>query len=181
MNILLVGSGGREHALAWKIKASPLVRSLVMAPGNPGMASLGDLKAISPTDVPALVVLAQDMGADLVVIGPEVSVAQEDGTHLHIMPQQASRIANRTFSSASFCRGWVSTRKRGATSWVGLGGAPRVRRNCPESADGGMPKWERRTPEARASIRPYMVHSPSAAILRFLASTKAMELLRKRR
>jgi len=74
MNILLVGSGGREHALAWKIKASPLVRTLVMAPGNPGMADLGELRAISPTDVPALVALAQDMAADLVVIGPEVSV-----------------------------------------------------------------------------------------------------------
>lgn len=74
MNILLVGSGGREHALAWKIKASHLVRTLVMAPGNPGMANLGELRAISPTDVPALVALAQDMAADLVVIGPEVSV-----------------------------------------------------------------------------------------------------------
>lgn len=74
MNILLVGSGGREHALAWKIKASPLVSKLVMAPGNPGMAGLGDLKQISPTDVSALVSLAQEMAADLVVIGPEVSV-----------------------------------------------------------------------------------------------------------
>ncbi len=74
LNVLLVGSGGREHALAWKIAASPLVKRLVMAPGNPGMAALGDLRAVKPTDVPALVALAQEIAADLVVIGPEVSV-----------------------------------------------------------------------------------------------------------
>lgn len=74
MNILLVGSGGREHALAWKIAQSPLVTRLVIAPGNPGMESLGRLVALKPTDVPGLVALAQDMAADLVVIGPEVAV-----------------------------------------------------------------------------------------------------------
>ncbi|WP_304175959.1 phosphoribosylamine--glycine ligase [Phenylobacterium aquaticum] len=74
MNILLVGSGGREHALAWKIAASPLTARLVIAPGNPGMAALGDLRAVSATDVPGLVALALEMAADLVVIGPEVSV-----------------------------------------------------------------------------------------------------------
>ena len=74
MKILLIGSGGREHALAWKIKASPLVETLVIAPGNPGMAALGELKPVSPIDVPALIALAQDLAADLVVIGPEVSV-----------------------------------------------------------------------------------------------------------
>lgn len=74
MNILLVGSGGREHALAWKIAASPLVKRLVMAPGNPGMAALGELAPLKPTDVPGLVALAAEIAADLVVIGPEVSV-----------------------------------------------------------------------------------------------------------
>ncbi len=74
MNILLVGSGGREHALAWKIAASPLVTRLVMAPGNPGMASLGELVAIKATDVAALVAQARAMAADLVVIGPESAV-----------------------------------------------------------------------------------------------------------
>jgi len=75
MNILLVGSGGREHALAWKIAASPLVSRLVAAPGNPGMAAQCELRAVSATDVESLVALAQDIAADLVVIGPESSVA----------------------------------------------------------------------------------------------------------
>ncbi|CAN5737061.1 phosphoribosylamine--glycine ligase [soil metagenome] len=74
MNILLVGSGGREHALAWKIAASPLLGRLVIAPGNPGMAALGELRAIKATDVPALVALAKEIAADLVVIGPETAV-----------------------------------------------------------------------------------------------------------
>ncbi|MCX7587650.1 phosphoribosylamine--glycine ligase [Phenylobacterium sp. 58.2.17] len=74
MNILLVGSGGREHALAWKIAASPLVKRLVMAPGNPGMAALGELAPLKTTDVPGLLALAKEIVADLVVIGPEVSV-----------------------------------------------------------------------------------------------------------
>ena len=74
MNILLVGSGGREHALAWKIAASPLVKRLVAAPGNPGIARVAELRAIKVTDVAALVALAQEVAADLVVIGPETAV-----------------------------------------------------------------------------------------------------------
>ena len=74
MNILLVGSGGREHALAWKIVQSPLVKRLVSAPGNPGMASLGETRPVGATDVAGLVALAKDITADLVVIGPETAV-----------------------------------------------------------------------------------------------------------
>ena len=75
MNILLVGSGGREHSLAWKIAASPLVKRLVAAPGNPGMAAQCELRNVSVTDVDGLVALAKEIAADLVVIGPESAVA----------------------------------------------------------------------------------------------------------
>jgi phosphoribosylamine--glycine ligase len=75
MNILLVGSGGREHALAWKIAASPLVKRLVAAPGNPGMAAQCELRGVAATDVDGLVALAREIAADLVVIGPESAVA----------------------------------------------------------------------------------------------------------
>src|SRR5689334_8703997 len=74
MNILLVGSGGREHALAWKICQSPRLRRLVAAPGNPGMAALCETRPVQATDVSGLVALAQEIAADLVVIGPEVTV-----------------------------------------------------------------------------------------------------------
>jgi len=71
MNILLVGSGGREHALAWKIAQSPLLTRLVCAPGNPGIERVCETRAIKVTDVEALAALAQEIAADLVVVGPE--------------------------------------------------------------------------------------------------------------
>jgi phosphoribosylamine--glycine ligase len=71
MNILLVGSGGREHALAWKIAQSPLLKRLVVAPGNPGMKALCETRPVKATDVAGLVALAQEIAADLVVVGPE--------------------------------------------------------------------------------------------------------------
>ena len=74
MNILVVGSGGREHALVWKIAQSPLMRRLVCAPGNPGIAKLAEIRAVGPTDVAGQVALAREIAADLVVIGPESAV-----------------------------------------------------------------------------------------------------------
>jgi phosphoribosylamine--glycine ligase len=76
MNILLVGSGGREHALAWKIAQSPLVKRLVIAPGNPGMEKLGELRPVKATDAEQLAVLAREIRADLVVVGPESALEQ---------------------------------------------------------------------------------------------------------
>lgn len=75
MDILLVGSGGREHALAWKIAQSPLIKRLVCAPGNPGIATYAELAPVKADDAQALVVLAREMKADLVVVGPEVALA----------------------------------------------------------------------------------------------------------
>jgi phosphoribosylamine--glycine ligase len=74
MNVLLIGSGGREHALAWKIAQSPLLTRLTAAPGNPGIAALCETRAVSVTDVEGLVALAQEIVADLVVVGPEAAL-----------------------------------------------------------------------------------------------------------
>lgn len=71
MNILLIGSGGREHALAWAIAASPLTDRLVIAPGSDAMATLGVCVDVNIEDHDALLSLADDEGPDLVVIGPE--------------------------------------------------------------------------------------------------------------
>lgn len=71
MRVLLVGAGGREHALAWCLRKSPLLSELFMAPGNPGMAELGTCVDISVADISALVKFAQAENIDLVVPGPE--------------------------------------------------------------------------------------------------------------
>ena len=75
MNILLVGSGGREHALAWKIAQSPRLTRLVATPGNPGVASLCEIRSVAATDVAGVTALAREIAADLVVLGPDAAVA----------------------------------------------------------------------------------------------------------
>ena len=71
MNILLIGSGGREHALAWKISASPLCDKLFTAPGNPGTAQCGENVALDTTDHGLVIAFCRDHAIDLVVVGPE--------------------------------------------------------------------------------------------------------------
>ncbi|MCB8820420.1 phosphoribosylamine--glycine ligase [Microvirga rosea] len=71
MNILLIGSGGREHALAWSLAASPLCDRLFIAPGNPGTAQHGTNVALDVTDHPAVIAFCKDQTIDLVVVGPE--------------------------------------------------------------------------------------------------------------
>jgi phosphoribosylamine--glycine ligase len=71
MNILLLGSGGREHALAWKLRQSPLCETLYAAPGNPGMAEEAACVALDVTDHGAVIAFCKDKTIDLVVIGPE--------------------------------------------------------------------------------------------------------------
>ena len=70
-NILVLGSGGREHALAWKIAQSPLLDTLYCAPGNGGMATLAENVALDMADHQAVIQFCQDKAIDLVVIGPE--------------------------------------------------------------------------------------------------------------
>ncbi len=72
MRILLVGSGGREHALAWKLRQSPLVDALLIAPGNPGTAQEGHNLPITADDIPGLVRVAREEAVDMVVPGPEL-------------------------------------------------------------------------------------------------------------
>src|ERR1044071_4928670 len=71
MNILLLGSGGREDALAWRLRQSPSCDKLIAAPGNPGIARWAECVAIDPCDAAAVVDLARENGIDLVVVGPE--------------------------------------------------------------------------------------------------------------
>jgi phosphoribosylamine--glycine ligase len=71
MRVLLVGSGGREHALAWALARSPLLERLDAAPGNPGIATLARCHPVPVSDLEGMTRLAQELAVDLVVVGPE--------------------------------------------------------------------------------------------------------------
>jgi phosphoribosylamine--glycine ligase len=72
MKVLVVGNGGREHALVWKIRQSPLVHEIYCAPGNAGIAGLADCVPIDSTNIVEVADFAQTIGADLTVVGPEL-------------------------------------------------------------------------------------------------------------
>ena len=107
MKILLVGGGGREHALAWKLKQSPLLKELYCAPGNPGMAELGNCIGLKANDIPGLLAFAKERRIDLTVVGPEDPLAQgivdafeKDGLKIF----GPSRSAARLESSKAFAK-----------------------------------------------------------------------------
>lgn len=75
MKVLVIGSGGREHAIAWKISQSPLLSHLYIAPGNAGMAGLGELVPLAVGDGEGILAFAKREKIDLVVIGPEAALA----------------------------------------------------------------------------------------------------------
>ena len=72
MKVLVVGNGGREHALVWKIRQSPLVKEVFCAPGNAGIAALADCVPIGATSIVEIADFAQTIKADLTVVGPEL-------------------------------------------------------------------------------------------------------------
>jgi phosphoribosylamine---glycine ligase len=82
VKVLLVGSGGREHALAWKLSQSPSLTELHAAPGNPGMARLGHCHPVRADDAEAVLGLTRSLGADLVVVGPEAPLVAGIGDAL---------------------------------------------------------------------------------------------------
>jgi len=106
VKVLVVGSGGREHALVWKVAQSPLVSKLYAAPGNPGMAELAELVPI--TDVRELAEWAQHNAIDLVIVGPEAPLVEgladrleERGVKVFGPRQQAAMIEG----SKAFAKG----------------------------------------------------------------------------
>lgn len=76
MNVLVVGSGGREHALVWKLRRSPSVQKLYCAPGNAGISQHAELVPVNHTDVGSLLTFAQQERIDLTVVGPEQPLAE---------------------------------------------------------------------------------------------------------
>jgi phosphoribosylamine---glycine ligase len=107
MNVLLIGSGGREHALAWKIAASPLVGRLVCAPGNAGIAQECELAALDPADHAAVIAFCRAQAIDFVVVGPETPLCAgivDDLAAAGIKAFGPSRAAARLEGSKSFTK-----------------------------------------------------------------------------
>jgi len=107
MKVLVIGSGGREHALAWKLAASPSVDELISAPGSPGMATLGRTIDVKADDLEGLARLAKNEAVDLTVVGPEIPLVNgivdifEEGRLKVFGPSKA---AAEIEGSKVFCR-----------------------------------------------------------------------------
>ncbi|HJX49778.1 MAG TPA: phosphoribosylamine--glycine ligase, partial [Gaiellaceae bacterium] len=107
MKVLVVGSGGREHALAWALARSPLLSELHAAPGNPGIASLASCHPVHADDQASLVPLAIELGVDLVVVGPEaplVAGLADELRHLGIAVFGPGAAAARIEGSKAFSK-----------------------------------------------------------------------------
>jgi phosphoribosylamine---glycine ligase len=107
MNILLLGSGGREHALAWKIAASPLLTKLWCAPGNAGIAREAECIGLDVADHPAVIEFCRRNAVDLVVVGPETPLAAgivDDLTSAGIKAFGPSKLAAQLEGSKGFTK-----------------------------------------------------------------------------
>lgn len=131
MKVLIVGSGGREHALAWKLKQSPRLTQLVCAPGNPGMQELGAQLLAGPDEKhTALIAWCAAERPDLVVIGPEGPLASGLADQLAAMgiavfgPSQA---AAQLESSKSFCKAFCARRAIPTAGYAVFDDAPRAK------------------------------------------------------
>jgi phosphoribosylamine--glycine ligase len=110
MNVLLIGSGGREHALAWKIAASPLLGTLYAAPGNPGIAREAECVALDPSDHAAVIDFCRAKMIDLVVVGSEAPLVAglvddlcAEGMNCFGPTRQAARLEGSKGFTKDFC------------------------------------------------------------------------------
>jgi len=107
VRVLVVGSGGREHALAWKLKQSPRLEALHAAPGNPGIARLGECHPVHAQDDESVLALCRELGIGLVVVGPEVPLVAGLADTLRyagVLVFGPSRAAARIEGSKSFAK-----------------------------------------------------------------------------
>ena len=107
MRVLLIGSGGREHALAWKLRQSSRLDELHAAPGNPGIAAFGTCHPVRAEDGEGLLDLARSLEADLVVVGPEaplVAGVADELRHAGVLVFGPSREAAQIEGSKSFAK-----------------------------------------------------------------------------
>jgi len=117
MNVLVVGSGAREHALSWKLRQSPRLTDLFVAPGNAGTAQIATNRDVRASDVDGLVALAKELRVDLVIVGPEdplsrglVDLLTVEGIAAFGPTQAAARIeSSKAFSKELMVRHGIPT------------------------------------------------------------------------
>ena len=114
MKILLLGSGGREHAMAWKIAQSPKLEKLYIAPGNPGMASLGETVALSATDFATVGNFVIQNNIDMLVVGPELPLVEGIADYFaqtpelcHVTVIGPSKVGARLEGSKDFAKAFM--------------------------------------------------------------------------
>jgi phosphoribosylamine--glycine ligase len=112
MNILVIGSGGREHALVWKLRQSPQVKTIFCAPGNAGIEQLATVVQLKPTDVKGLLKFAKEKKIDLTVVGSEqplveglVDTFEEHGFKVFGPSKSAAQLEGSKAFSKDFIRG----------------------------------------------------------------------------
>ena len=124
MNVLLVGSGAREHAIAWKLRQSPRLSRLYAAPGNAGTAVIAENLSISATDLKGLARAARERSIDVTLVGPEAPLAegivdlfQSEGLAIFGPTQAAARIeSSKAFAKGLMQRYHIPTAKAAAFS-----------------------------------------------------------------
>ena len=151
----MVGSGGREHALAWKLAQSPRLDELHAAPGNPGIASLGHCHPVRAEDAEAVLSLSRAVGVDLVVVGPEAPLVAGLADHLRrngVAVFGPSAAAARIEGSKAFAKEVMSAAGVPTAPTLGVARSP-----CVVKADGlasGKGVFVCRTaPELEAALR----------------------------
>ena len=111
MNILVVGGGGREHAIAYSLSKSPLIKKLIVAPGNPGIETFAKCYPVAADDIEGQCKLAKDMKADIVFIGPEIPLVlglknklSEIGINAFGPSKEAAQLEGSKTFSRNFCK-----------------------------------------------------------------------------
>ncbi len=148
MRVLLVGSGAREHTIAWKLTQSPLLSQLFVAPGNAGTASVAENLPIAANDIEALAAAARDRRIDLVVVGPEEPLAHGLVDRLAVVGIPAfgpSRAAAEIESSKVFSKGLMK------------------RHGIPTAAFGTFDSFDQAAAFIRAQQRPLVVKADGLA------------------
>src|SRR5262249_27480666 len=141
MKILVVGNGGREHALVWKIRQSPLVKEGYCAPGNAGIAGIADCVPIDTSNIIEVADFAQTIGADLTVVGPELPMVlgiADEFQRRGMLIFCPTRVAAEIEGSKAFAREFMNRHQIPSPRYA-IAGSPDEAEQVIKKADLGYP------------------------------------------